>query len=241
MTGLLAHLETALVDHGLAASRKGERVLVEGGLSLGVEVFDRSEGRPTQNVVIQITARAPALGRREIVECFAGVGDNLERASSEAFIKFLRGSFHVLLSAFAPHECDEQVEVESWEGRHGRWRVLLGPVLLQHLGEAKWAPHFSGFLSKLEQQFRDQVTAGPHWVRVYQGGLDGRVAGAEVLLDNELWMNGERQLAAHPWPAPTTYESFRLFLVALPEPRPGGPVLERGSLSTWIKRRFAKL
>jgi len=240
MTSLLDLLEESVVGHGLVASRHGDRVLVEGGLSLGVELFDHPQGRPTSNVMLQVTARAPALGRREIVECFAGVGDNFEQASSEAFMKFLRGSFHVLLTAFAPHECDDQVEIETWDGRNGRWRVLMGPLLLQHVGEAKWAPHFSGFLALLEQRFREQAVPGLHWVRIYQGGFDGHVAGAEVLLDNESWKDGERQLAAHPWPAPTKYESFRLFLIALPEKGSEGPALEGGSFFGRLRRRFTR-
>ena len=65
-------------------------------------------------------------------------------------------------------------------------------------------------------RFVETMAAGPHWMRVFLGALDGKHMGSEVLVDGEVWAPGQQLLDAHAWTYPAGYASLRHLLIALP-------------------------
>ena len=61
------------------------------------------------------------------------------------------------------------------------------------------------------------MSAGPHWMRVFLGALDGKHMGSEVLVDGEIWPAGQALLDAHEFTFPPGYASLRHLLIALPK------------------------
>lgn len=214
-------LYEAVTGHGLTASRVGEEILVGDGL-LRLELHTRERPAEHEGHIVQldVLARSIRLGERPLIESFAGFGATPEEAGNQAFGKFLRASFHVLIEALADHSCEnDQGEWDHWQEPDRAWKVCSGPLLVQHSQTDATAVHspYTGFSEHLEALFRREAPPGAHWVRVFICAFDGAVQTVEVLLDNDTWPAGEALAGSIDWATPQAYTTLRHFLLALPE------------------------
>jgi|SRR5436190_6469493 len=76
---------------------------------------------------------------------------------------------------------------------------------------------FKEFFPRLNELFNESMVAGPHWMRIFMGALDGKRMGSEVLVDGEVWPAGQALLDAHVFNFSPGYASFRHLLIALPK------------------------
>ena len=214
---LLDALRAAFEAHGIRAAASGEAIRVQDGLVLEPRVFQRGSVQGTVQVQVDFAIESPRMNGTPFLDSFAGVGDTAESAEKNAFQKFLQGSFHVIAEALTHHSCDAaQVEWDAWTGAGHSWRVCAGPVLLLNTREGARIEGFSEFFPQLAELFSARMAAGPHWMRVFLGTLDGKHTGSEVLVDGEVWAPGQQLLDAHAWVYPPGYASFRHLLIALP-------------------------
>lgn len=213
---ILEMLRATFAAHGLPAERAGAALAITDGLVVEPRVFTREGVSGTFQVQVDFAIASPRLGGREFLDSFAGIGGSLESAEKNAFEKFLIGSFHVIAEALTGHVGNEQVEWEDWPGAAYGWRVCSGPLLALATREDAGIEGYPAFFDKLSGLFRREADPGPHWLRVFVGSFDGRIAGGEVLLDGEPWAPAEQLLAEHGWTFPEGYASVRHLLIALP-------------------------
>jgi hypothetical protein len=119
------------------------------------------------------------LNVQPVIESFAGFGDTPEQELNQAFEKFLRGVFHVIIEGLADHVCDNmQSEVEIWQRssaswkiwlNNARWKVYGGPVISQATTElCPLNRGYPAFYAKLEKLFTasvppEAILYGPFW------------------------------------------------------------------------------
>ena len=214
---LLDGIRAACVAHGLGAERAGELIRVQDGLEIAPRVYDRGAAHGSVQVQVDFAIQSPRLAGVPFLDSFAGVGANPDVAEHNAFEKFLQGSFYVLVESLTTHRCDSApVEWEQWAGAGHGWRVCAGPLFLLATRSGARIEGFPEFFGALTELFRARMSAGPHWMRVFVGGLDGGHMGSEVLVDGQIWSPGQALLDAHAWTYPPGYASLRHLLVSLP-------------------------
>ena len=223
---LLDALLGSCTAHGIGAERAGGLVRVQDGLTLEPRVFAREQPAAATQVQVQVdfAVQSPRMNGVPFLDSFGGLGATREAAEINAFQKFLQGSFHVIVESLTTHSCrsgndeSDQVEWEDWAGESGAaWRACSGPLLILATREGGRIDGFAEFFPALTELFRARVAAGPHWVRVFLGAIDGGHVGREVLVDGQVWADGQRLLDAHPWTYPQGFASLRHLLVALPK------------------------
>jgi hypothetical protein len=220
---LLDSLLRSCRSHGIGAERAGGLVRVQDGLTLEPRVFTRESPAGSAQVQVDFAVQSPRLGAVPFLDSFGGLGATREAAELNAFQKFTQGSFHVIAESLTTHTCQpgngesDQVEWDDWVGESGTaWRVCSGPLLILATREGGRIDGFGEFFPALTDLFRARVAAGPHWMRLFLGAIDGGHVGSEVLVDGDVWADGQRLLDAHPWTYPQGYASLRHLLIALP-------------------------
>lgn len=215
---LLGALQDIFTGHGIAAERSGAAIHAQDGLLIEPRVFERGRVQGTVQVQVDFAIESPRMSGIPFLDSFAGVGETSEKAEGNAFAKFIQASFHVVAEALTTHHCDSpEVDWEEWQGAGFSWRVCTGPVLMI---STRTGTHIEGlpeFIPKLTSLFCETMSAGPHWLRVFLGTLDGKHTGSEVLVDGAVWAAGQTLLDGHRWIHPPGYASFRLLLIALPQ------------------------
>jgi hypothetical protein len=209
-------LRMTLDAHGIASSVDGRIVrLIDGSdLSFEPRVFAGPPNERATIVQLDIVARSPRIAPRHIVESMAGIGSDQVEAEREAFVKFMSGPFHVLLTALADHACESNpAEWLQWQHKGASWRICDGPLII-HGGTS--APTYAEFMRQLEALFLTSVSRDVHWVRIFVGSFHGKQAGADALLDNEPWPEALSLLNSWSWDFPQEYRSLRHFFIALP-------------------------
>ena len=214
---LLGALQDIFTGHGIAAERSGAAIHAQDGLKIEPRVFERGEVQGTVQVQVDFAIESPRLSGIPFLDSFAGIGETHDQAEINAGAKFMQGSFHVLAEALTTHRCDHpQADWEEWQGAGFSWRVCTGPVLMISTRSGTHIEGLPEFMPQLTGLFCATMSAGPHWLRLFLGTLDGKHTGSEVLVDGAVWAGGQALLDAHAWIHPPGYASLRLLLIALP-------------------------
>ena len=214
---LLDYLQSSFGDHGIGCERRAGLIHATDGLVVEPRVSARADVRGTAQVQVDFAIDSPRLQGVPLVDSFAGVGNTRDEAERNAAGKFLQGSFHVIAAALTSHDdAASQVEWEDRSAGDRTWRVCSGPVLMVASREGARVEGAAEFFPRLNTLFVETMAAGPHWMRVFLGALDGKHMGSEVLVDGEVWVPGQQLLDAHAWTYPAGYASLRHLLIALP-------------------------
>jgi hypothetical protein len=214
---LLNALREAFVTHGLQGDVADGALALPDQLRVQPRVSEREVVNGAAQVQVDFAVESPRLAQ-PMVDSFAGVGASRDEAEKNAFGKFLQGSFHVIAESLTDHRCDaDQVDWDEWAAAGGHaWRVCSGPVLSVATRGGARIEGFTAFFDDLSALFARRMPAGPHWMRVFVGALDGERRGREVLVDGVEWPEAEELLETHAWTYPPGYASLRHLLVALP-------------------------
>lgn len=204
----------ALSEHGVSISRQDEQILVsEKQLILSTAIFPKPGSNATL-IQLDIRLQSPLIKKQILIESFAGYGKDIEEASSQAFYKFLRGSFHVLMAIFIRPELHSiQVEWETWEADHIKWKICMGPLLTQIQDSGKL--NYGDLLDQFKEKLPSSLEYGYHWFRIFYMQNNGKKIGVESLLDNNQWQTGIDIL--NNWKWPDGDYSIRHFLFLMPE------------------------
>jgi uncharacterized protein DUF6348 len=214
---LLEYLQKSFSDHGIGAERSAGIIRTTDGLTVEPRVALRDDVRGTAQVQVDFAVGSPRLDGLPLVDSFAGVGNTRDEAERNAAGKFLQGSFHVIAAALTSSNGNtDQVEWEDRSTGDRAWRVCSGPVLMVASREGARIEGATDFFPRLNALFVASMSAGPHWMRVFLGALDGKHMGSEVLVDGEVWAAGQELLDGHAWTYPAGYASLRHLLIALP-------------------------
>jgi hypothetical protein len=176
------------------------------------ELYPRKIAADGAQLQLDLRVSGGPLGPRVLIESVGGWDADLAGAIRGAVQKLAAASLHPILATLVAEPLGaDQVHWERW----GDWRVCFGPLIQQ------WARveglDFGAFLDHL----RDRLLARGllpeiHWVRVYLAMRAGEVMASEVLLDNDVWPDGQAALAAWPWPRRDGMYSLRSFFVMRP-------------------------
>lgn len=175
-------------------------------------------------VSVHVAVYARQLGGIPLVESHAGSGPTREAAIGSAFLKFLLGSFHVILEALAEHTCSEEQGVwHRWTAESSEWRLCAGPVVCQSNGNHDTlSQSMESFIAELQPLFASLAPTAAHWFRVFVGSYDDEIKSCDVVLDNELWQAATDVALKWKWPTSPTYRSARVFAIGLPLRRADG-------------------
>jgi hypothetical protein len=214
---LLDALREAFVTHGLEGDVADGVLALPDHLRVEPRVSERDGINGAAQVQVDFAIESPRLAQ-PMVDSFAGVGASREEAERNALGKFLHGSFHVIAESLTSHRGDaDQVDWDEWTAAGGHaWRVCSGPVLFVATRGGARIEGFEDFHDALSALFSRSMPAGPHWMRVFVGSLDGERRGREVLLDGVEWPEAEQLVEEHAWTYPPGYASLRHLLIALP-------------------------
>lgn len=215
---LLESLQVSFASHGVESESRGNVIRTPDGLAIEPRVIPRDAVGGTAQVQVDFAIESPRLPGLDFLDSFAGVGDTTENAEMNAFSKFLQGSFHVIVEALTAHTCGhDQVEWEDWTVNGHKRRVCSGPLLMIASRPGSRIDGFQDFFPRLNRLFDETMPAGPHWMRVFLGSLEGRHTGSEVLVDGEVWPAGQALLDGHGFTLPPGYASLRHLLIVLPK------------------------
>ncbi len=214
---LLNALREAFVTHGLEGDVSDGALALPDQLRVQPRVSERELVNGAAQVQVDFAVESPRLAQ-PMVDSFAGVGASRDDAEKNAFGKFLQGSFHVIAESLTSHQCDaDQVDWDEWTAAGGHaWRACSGPVLFVSTRGGGHIEGYAEFYDDLSALFMRSMPAGPHWMRVFVGSLDGERRGREVLVDGVEWPEAEQLLEDHAWTYPPGYASLRHLLIALP-------------------------
>jgi hypothetical protein len=208
----------AFTKHGIQTYEKDGVLFVPAG---SLEIESRVTTIPSNSgkhvVRVDVATYSSRLGVKPIVESFAGIGDSPSEAVLSAFVKFLLGTFHVLIEALSDHSCNEnQGEWFDWRFNEKSWRVCCGPVISQsELSGESITKECSDFFKALEPLYLRHVKSGTHWIRIFVCAFQGKLQKVEVLLDNEPWIEAEDLAWSWGWVTPDAYTTARHFSIAL--------------------------
>lgn len=206
---LEAHGIKCVIEDGLV------RLVGDSDLSFEPRVFDGPPNAQSKIIQLDVVARSRRIAPHCIVESMGGMGSDQEAAERDAFGRFLLGPFHVLLTALAGHSCESNpAQWLEWQRNGTSWDICDGPLLV-HGGEAG-STTYTEFLQQLENLFLTSVSRDVHWVRVFVASFNGKLAGADALLDNKPWPEAAALLNSWDWDFPQKYRSLRHFFVAVP-------------------------
>lgn len=148
-----------------------------------------------------------------ISEAHAAPGSSLDDAFARLRVKFLSGSFHVLLAAFFDRVDEEQITVEQWEVHGVPWTVVLGPLTGEQSGERPMDVP-PGLMPVIERAaVRTVPTLPTRWCRFFHARFDGQPGGGELLVNDINDAAAFEAITAQEWPRLDGYQSKRLFLV----------------------------
>jgi hypothetical protein len=210
-------VQFSLEAHGIASAIDGSIVRLSDGSDLSFEprVFDGPPNDRVKIIQLDMVVRSPRIAHRYIVESMAGMGEDQAKAEREAFVKFMMGPFHVLLTALGDHTCESNpAQWLKWKNSSASWRICDGPLLFHNTAATETA--YPEFIQQLENLFLASASRDVHWVRVFLASFSGAQTGGEVLLDNQPWPEAVELLNSQQWDFPQEYRSLRHFFVALP-------------------------
>jgi hypothetical protein len=216
-------IHDALSAHDIPAARRPDSVeLARHDLRFTVRIFGREQNDWGHKLILAIRIFSPRISVQPITESFVGWGKTPDQALEHAFEKFLRGVFHVLIEGLAGHVGDDmQSEIEHWSRGDTAWKVFAGLIIPEAVDEATLATTYQDFYAELADLFAATASPGGHFVRVFLGTIEGKVAGGEVLLDNETWPQAEALLFGQPWQCGQEYQAVRQVILTLPLTEPG--------------------
>jgi hypothetical protein len=209
-------LHESLAAYGPAGRDVAGAVTID-DLTLEPRVTVRDAANGAVHAQVEIEVHSPRLAGLPLLDSHAGIGATREAAEREAFGKLLQGSLHVIAGSLTAHGADPaQVDCEDWTGERGAWRICSGPVLMTATRPGARIDGFAECFEPLSELFRREMSAGPHWMRVFVGALDGERKASEVVVDGAEWPDAERLLEDSRWVYPPGYASLRHLLIALP-------------------------
>jgi hypothetical protein len=212
---LLDALHESLAAYGAGGKVKGAVVI--GDLTLEPRVAVRDAAHGAVHAQVEFEIRSPRLEGGPLLDSHAGLGATREAAERDAFGKFLQGSLHVIAGSLTSRGIDpEHVDCEDWTGALASWHVCSGPMLMTATRPGSRIDGFADFFEPLSELFRREMAAGPHWMRVFVGAVDGERKAREVVVDGTEWPAAERLLEQCRWAYPPGYASLRHLLIALP-------------------------
>lgn len=195
-----------------AVLRDDDVFLPESGRTVSATIV--KETTLAQGMSVQLDVRFTVAPGLTIVESFAGIGEDKEKATGNAVQSFAANSFHVFLTAFLRSENDHAAQ-ETWNVGGKQRTVTAGNVGLRGKppveGEAlvAWTEYFR------EQLGTQNLGPETHWIRVYYAQNQSKAVVCEVMRDNETWDEMQSVMSAFPWPLSEDFYSMRLFLVVV--------------------------
>lgn len=205
-------IEELFTAHGLKSTRYGDWCLWNGGYpALRAAHFPPGVGEAAGQLVVQVQIDDTNC----ITETFAAIGEG-EDGFRDGLDAFVRGMFHVLLTALCGLDCCDQTDTAEI-GISGRaWRLTNGP-LISRFGEQGLPPCPDGYMDKVicALQKEGPLEAGTHWISLYFGKVVENAA-IESLFDNARWQAGAEALETMDWPEWPGPYSYRLFAILQP-------------------------
>ncbi len=199
-----------LQRHGIEARRAGGgvQVLAQPDVFLDSRVQHRQQNGL---FLSQLDVRLIAAGV-QIVECFADVGQSLEKARSNNLENFARNSLHPLIAGFFDHPAAD-IDIEMWEIGSHTYRVYLGNYgVKSNVGAIDNIP--TDLISRLESFIRQlDLHEAYHWVRWFVSAHNGALDTVEFMVDNQPLKAGEEMLRSVAWPQKEGFYSVRHFVL----------------------------
>jgi len=194
-----AELERVFEEHEMHSNRKGQSVSIpESDFTVSIVIVSVTRHATTVLTQLDVRVESKGLGRRLLVESFAGMGCDESEALKDAFVTFLKASLHVLLATLVDSRHGSyQADWDSWNLRERTWRVCLGPIV-QH-GSPMVTVEYSRLLDRLKDEL-PPLSDEPHWLRVFFMKNGRNKVAAEALLDNTYWVEGRQIADAWDWP-----------------------------------------
>jgi hypothetical protein len=208
-----SELKRILEAHDLEVSIEGAVVrIASSGVAFEPVLYARGVRRGRVHLQLDVRATGGALGKRELCLSCSDWSDRFDAAVTKCLEKVQLGALHPLLAALVDRRfAEREARTEVWGG----YIAYVGNQVQQYdvPADLDCVP--------VVNRVRDAWLASAptrelHWLSLFvMVRVDGENT-YEVLRDNQVWPPGEAILAAHPWPASTTFYTSRIFITLVP-------------------------
>jgi len=195
--------------HGINCDLESNLLIFEKQqINAHARLFDRTT---SSVIVLQLDIKLEISPGKEIVESFAGFGNDADTAVRDVYDNFLRNSFHVLLGAFFTDKYDREINRYKWDVNGRTFEIVMGQIgirgkRLDNL-PMKWLIQFEEMVKSMN------LSDDTHWIRLYFAQSNGKISTREILLDNDIWIEAEPLVNTFDFPIAESFLSLRVFLV----------------------------
>ncbi len=203
--------------HGIDCREKGDWLeFPNRSIKASGVIVEESNPEPDTHSV-QLDFQMELDSGENLTESFAGIGESRDKAIKDAVDNFALNSFPVIMAAFFTPQDNpvkiKNVRIENWSIEGTERRVVIGPI-----GMRGKAPDPSNtpldWFKQIEEKLKStHLFAGTHWISIYYGQIDNHPLKLEVLVNNEVWEQMQKELATIDWPKGKESFSLRVFIV----------------------------
>ncbi len=152
-----------------------------------------------------------------MTESFSDLGADPNQAFRSSLQNFCSGSLHVILSALWGVYDESQVIIEDHNIGNQTWKLHIGNVVSKSAGgvDVQLPNDFMLIFDRLIQQL--QLSPSIHWGRLFYANMSNTDNIAEVLLDNQNWVEAESEFNDASWQQLNSFYSHRMFWIMVPQ------------------------
>lgn len=150
-------------------------------------------------------------GINPILESFAGLGDDFETATIDAFENFRDNAFYTILSAFFTSKFDEKINKYNWNINGKEFEIFSSNIGFR-------GPQASNLTTEWLKQFEAEVqnlqlNEGTHWIRLFYSQQQNQTSVCEVLLNNNECISIAQKAQQFDWHKQEEFYSIRVFMI----------------------------
>src|SRR5260370_9811463 len=203
--------------HGIDCREKGDWLeFPNRSIKASGVIVEESNHEPDTHSV-QLDFQMELDSGENLTESFAGIGESRDKAIKDAVDNFALNSFPVIMAAFFTPQDNpvkiKNVRIENWSIEGTERRVVIGPIGMQ--GKAPDSSNTPlDWFKQIEEKLKStHLFAGTHWISIYYGQIDNHPLKLEVLVNNEVWEQMQKELATIDWPKGKKSFSLLVFMV----------------------------
>lgn len=205
-------LHELLFHYGLNVERTGPWLFVtETGVWITAKVSPLDTASGATGVRLDVSFSSTRIGQKSLVETYTACAHDETTAIRQAFSLFIQGSLTTILATFIDHSiASDEVSWEIWKAKGRVWKACLGLLLVEELPEEMDS---IGLIRRFRDVLLPTLSPGIHWLRIdfkMAKTIDSEALVAEILLDNDEWVEGKEILAK--WEMPEGEYTWHQFL-----------------------------
>ena len=205
----IKYIAALFVNHNINCTTSENKIVFDKEqITIEIYCFERDSSQEFK--VLQLDVYID-YGINPILESFAGLGDDFETATIDAFENFRDNTFHTILSAFFTSKFDEEINKYNWNINGKEFEIFSSNIGFRGIQASnfttEWLNQFEAEVQKL------QLTEGTHWIRLFFSQQQNQTSVCEVLLNNNECISIAQKAQQFDWHQQEEFYSIRVFMI----------------------------